>query len=103
MAYCPALSIERRNNRFLITTAQGAIDTRDVVIATNGYTGSLTPWLKRRVIPIGSYMIATEMLDQAMVDELIPKTALSATPARSSIIIAHPLTAGASCSADASH
>lgn len=73
MANCPALAIERRDNRFLVTTAQGNIDTRDVIIATNGYTGSLTPWLQRRVIPIGSYMIATEMLDRALVDELIPK------------------------------
>lgn len=73
VADCPALSIERRDGRFLVKTARGTIDTRDVVIATNGYTGSLTPWLKRRVIPIGSYMIATEMLDQALVDELIPR------------------------------
>lgn len=72
IGYCPALSIERRDNRFLVTTPQGVIDARDVVIATNGYTGSLTPWLKRRVIPIGSYMIATEMLERSLVDELIP-------------------------------
>lgn len=73
LADCPALSIERRNDRFRVKTAQGTIEARDVVIATNGYTGSLTPWLQRRVIPIGSYMIATEMLDPAMVDELIPR------------------------------
>ena len=72
VGFCPALSIERRGERFLVTTPQGVIDTRDVIIATNGYTGSLTPWLKRRVIPIGSYMIATEMLDRSLVDELIP-------------------------------
>ena len=37
---------------------------RDVVVATNGYTGRLTPWLQRRVIPIGSYIIATEPLPE---------------------------------------
>lgn len=73
VAYCPALSIERSGDRFLVKTARGTIDARDVVIATNGYTGDLTPWLKRRVIPIGSYMIATELLDRALVDELIPQ------------------------------
>ena len=73
LPYCPALSIERRNDRFHVTTARGIIDARDVIIATNGYTGSLTPWLKRSVIPIGSYMIATEALDRALVDELIPQ------------------------------
>ena len=30
------------------------------------------PWFKRRIIPIG-YIIATEELDPALVDELIPK------------------------------
>ena len=73
MAFCPVLSIERSNGRFTITSAQGTIAARDVVVATNGYTCSVTPWLKRRVIPIGSYMIATEMLDRALVEELIPQ------------------------------
>jgi glycine/D-amino acid oxidase-like deaminating enzyme len=43
-----------------------------VVVATNGYTGPLTPWLRRRVIPIGSYIIATEPLAPELARELIP-------------------------------
>ena len=46
---------------------------RDVVIATNGYTGALSPWLGRRVIPIGSYMIATEPLPDGLMDRLMPR------------------------------
>ena len=46
---------------------------RDVVISTNGYTGKLTPWLQRRVITIGSYMIATDPLPDGLMDRLIPK------------------------------
>jgi glycine/D-amino acid oxidase-like deaminating enzyme len=42
-------------------------------VATNGYTGRLTPWLRRRVIPIGSYMIATEPLAEAQMARLMPK------------------------------
>ena len=38
------------------------MQAREVIVATNGYTGGLTPWLRRRVIPIGSYIIATEAL-----------------------------------------
>lgn len=73
VSYCPALSIERGNGGFTVKTPRGTIAARDVVIATNGYTGRLTPWQQRRVIPIGSYVIATEMLDRALVDELIPQ------------------------------
>jgi glycine/D-amino acid oxidase-like deaminating enzyme len=43
-----------------------------VLVATNGYTGTLTPWLRRRVIPIGSYIIATEPLAPALVARLLP-------------------------------
>ena len=60
---CPALAIRREREGFTVATPDRTIRARDVIVATNGYTGDLTPWLRRRVIPIGSYMIATEPLD----------------------------------------
>ena len=45
----------------------------DVVIATNGYTGRLTPALRRRVVPIASHIIATEELPPDLARSLIPK------------------------------
>lgn len=69
----PVARIERQGERFLVHTARGAVLARDVVVATNGYTGAATPWLQRRVIPIGSYMIATEELPPGLMDRLIPK------------------------------
>lgn len=72
-ARCPAQAIARQGAHFIVTTARGTVRAHDVVIATNGYTGALTPWLQRRVIPIGSYMIATEPLPAGLMDRLIPK------------------------------
>ena len=60
--HCPALGIRREGEGFEVRTPHGTVRARDVVVATNGYTSALTPWLRRRVIPIGSYMIATEPL-----------------------------------------
>ena len=71
-ARCPVSSIERVGESFRLTTPRGDILARDVIIATNGYTGKLTPWLQRRVIPIGSYMIATEPLPEGTTERLIP-------------------------------
>ncbi len=71
-ARCPVQAIRRQGDRFVLGTPQGEVTARDVVIATNGYTGNLTPWLRRRVIPIGSYMIATEPLPTALMDRLFP-------------------------------
>jgi glycine/D-amino acid oxidase-like deaminating enzyme len=69
---CPVLGLERDGARFKLTTARGTTLARDVVVATNGYTGALTPWLRRRVIPIGSYIIATEEMPREQVAALIP-------------------------------
>jgi glycine/D-amino acid oxidase-like deaminating enzyme len=43
-----------------------------VLIATNGYSGALSPWHRRRVIPIGSYQICTERIGADRVRALIP-------------------------------
>ena len=69
---CTATSIARDGEGFRIGTSLGTVRTGDVVVATNGYTAGLTPWLQRRVVPIGSYVIATEPLPEALVDELFP-------------------------------
>ena len=60
----PATAIERRRRRdgFVVVTPRGRISTREVLVATNGYSDRLLPPLRRRVIPIGSYIIATEPL-----------------------------------------
>ena len=71
-ARCAVTRIEKQDSLFRVVTAKGTVLAHDIVIATNGYTGALTPWLQRRVIPIGSYMIATDPLPDGMMDRLIP-------------------------------
>jgi len=70
---CPATAIERDGDGFRVATPKGTVTARNVVVATNGYTGPLTPWFRRRVIPIGSYIIATEPLAPAQMARLMPK------------------------------
>ncbi len=65
-------SIERSGQRFLLRSSRGEVRARDVVIATNGHTSDVTPWLRRRVIPIGSYLIATEPIERTLMDRLMP-------------------------------
>lgn len=72
VGYCEGLSIDNVGNGFEVHTNKGKIRCRDLVVATNGYTGSLTPWLRRRVIPIGSYIIATEPINEALINKLFP-------------------------------
>ena len=57
---------------FLVETDRGTIRARDVFVATNGYTDGVVPSLRRRIIPIGSYIIASEPLPEALARELSP-------------------------------
>src|SRR5215469_15839281 len=65
--------IGREGSGWRVETARGALSAGDVVIATNGYTGSLTPALRRRVVPIASHIITTEELPPDLARSLIPK------------------------------
>ena len=64
---CPALAIDERPDGVTVKTPLGPIEARDVMLATNGYSGALSPWHQNRIVPIGSYIIATEALDPALV------------------------------------
>ncbi|MEJ7748147.1 MAG: FAD-binding oxidoreductase, partial [Candidatus Limnocylindrales bacterium] len=69
-----ARSIRReRSGRFIVATERGTIVARDVFVATNGYTDGVVPSLRRRIIPIGSYIIASEPLPADLAAELSPK------------------------------
>ena len=71
---CRATGLERSGRTFAVTTARGTVKAGDIIVATNGYTGTITPWQRRRVIPIGSYMIATEPFAVEVADRLMPRT-----------------------------
>jgi glycine/D-amino acid oxidase-like deaminating enzyme len=64
--------LTNRGDSVTLATARGGITARNVIVATNGYTGALTPWLRRRVIPIGSYIIATEPIAPELMARLFP-------------------------------
>ena len=73
---CPETAVERVSRvaaGWLVETSRGHITAKDVLFATNGYTDRASPALQRRLIPIGSYIIVTAPLDQAVAVRLLPK------------------------------
>ena len=71
-ARTPVTGMRRDGKRLALRTPRGTLTANDVIIATNGYTGGLTPGLRRRVIPIPSFIIATEELPPERIRALIP-------------------------------
>jgi glycine/D-amino acid oxidase-like deaminating enzyme len=72
MDQCRVSALKRTRDGFEALTPRGSVHARQVLLATNGYSGSLSRWHQRRVIPIGSYQIATEPLGVERVRTLIP-------------------------------
>jgi len=56
-----------------ITTSRGPLWAREVFVGTSGYTGAVTPALQKKIIPIGSFIITTELLPEALARELSPR------------------------------
>jgi glycine/D-amino acid oxidase-like deaminating enzyme len=56
-----------------LATSRGPLWAHEVFVGTSGYTGSATPALKKKLIPIGSFIITTEILPAALAKELSPR------------------------------
>jgi glycine/D-amino acid oxidase-like deaminating enzyme len=66
------IKLERRESRFFVETERGALTAKSVLVATSGYTGNFIKKLQRKIIPIGSFIIATEKLSSELAHELSP-------------------------------
>ncbi|CAJ3840095.1 FAD-dependent oxidoreductase [Burkholderia pseudomallei] len=59
----------------VVSTARGAVRARFVVLACNAFLGALAPALSRKIMPVGTYVIATEPLGEARARALMPAQA----------------------------
>jgi glycine/D-amino acid oxidase-like deaminating enzyme len=69
----PALAIERGGANWRVFTPRGPIGAKEVLVATNGYTDAVAPALRKRIIPVGSYIIATEPLSSEVAAKILPR------------------------------
>lgn len=58
---------------FRIESSRGNLTAKEVVLASGAYTTEATPALRKKIIPIGSYIIATEVLAEDLARELSPR------------------------------
>jgi glycine/D-amino acid oxidase-like deaminating enzyme len=70
--FSPALGIGREGAGFAVRLPGAQLAARDVVVATNGYTGDAWPWLKRRVLPFDAYQAVSQPLGVQRVRQLLP-------------------------------
>lgn len=70
----PVTSVQKEGAAYVATTPRGNVRAGMVLIATNGYTPSHFTELKRRIIPVPSFIVATEHLGKNHVKSLFPNS-----------------------------
>jgi gamma-glutamylputrescine oxidase len=66
----PVRAIEREGAGFVVRTPHGAVYAKDVVFAGGGYARGVAPRIERAVLPIATYVIATEPLGARLADAI---------------------------------
>ncbi len=69
----PVQRISQSNHHFKLETPRGTVRAESVIVATNGYTPAWLKFLRRRVIPVASFIVVTEPLPLELARELIPQ------------------------------
>ena len=75
--HCRVQSVARSSHNgeqgWTVTTSRGTIWAHEVFVATSGYTSMATPALRKKIIPIGSFIITTDVLPEKLARELSPR------------------------------
>ena len=70
-------SVQRESHQgeagWKIVTSCGPLWAQEVFVATSGYTGAATPALRKKIIPIGSFIVTTEILPEKLARDLSPR------------------------------
>lgn len=62
-----------KGERPIVKTTQGEVRCDRVILACNGYLNpELDPWLGGKILPAGSYVVATEPLSDTLCEQLMP-------------------------------
>ncbi len=69
----PVTGLQRlASGRWRVTTPRGSVEASQVLVATGGSGPGPFAWFRRRVIPVGSFIVVTEPLGQERALGLIP-------------------------------
>lgn len=64
--------LQRRPAGWRVVTPRGSMEARQILVATGGTGAGPFGWFRRRIVPVGSFVIATEPLETAQLDMLFP-------------------------------
>lgn len=71
-----AIGIEGAAAGWSVTTPDGRVSARDVLVATGGYTGGLVPALDRAFLPIATYVMVTHPAPEQIATAIHTRSAI---------------------------
>jgi glycine/D-amino acid oxidase-like deaminating enzyme len=78
--HAPVTDVKPRGQgSFRVTSPLGTIEARQLLVATGCSSDHPFGWFRRRLAPVGSFIIATEPLDRGLLDRLFPTRRLYVT------------------------
>lgn len=67
------IGLDRLPTGWRVTSSRGAVSAKQVLVATGGAPAAAPfGFFRRRIVSVGSFVIATEPLDDALIDRLLP-------------------------------
>ncbi len=70
--HTPVSDWQANANGYRINTSKGSLQAKQILLATGACQHGDMGWYRRRIVPVGSFVIATEVLPQALIDSLLP-------------------------------
>lgn len=64
-------ALRRHGKGFEVQTQRGTITAQKVMVATGATTQGPFGWFRRRIVPVGSFIVVTEPLEKTVLDRLL--------------------------------
>jgi glycine/D-amino acid oxidase-like deaminating enzyme len=71
-AFTPVAGFQKGADGFTVFVRGAKVQARDVIVATNGYSGPSWKWLQRRFIPFDAYQAVSAPMSENRVRSLLP-------------------------------
>ncbi|MFS2113584.1 NAD(P)/FAD-dependent oxidoreductase [Herbaspirillum frisingense] len=72
LEHTPVLGLQRQSGSYLVRTARGPLRARQVLLASGISQIGPFGWVRRRIVPVGAFLIVTEPLPLSLLDGLVP-------------------------------
>jgi glycine/D-amino acid oxidase-like deaminating enzyme len=71
--HTPLTALRRTPEGHAVETPGGRVQARQVLLATGTSAVGPLAWFRRRIVPVGAYIIVTEPLPQELLDRILPR------------------------------